>query len=157
VLDRNRLNVALSRAQCVAFVVGSAEQLADVPATTLRGMREVNSLCRLLELPSSPELKRVAARAVAAAGTTASPTGHDSGNDAPPTPVASPARVDRPVHSGDEANGNGADDEEVLAAAAAELEAQFKAVKLKEACRTAGLRVSGRKAELARRLAEHRR
>ena len=167
VLNRNRLNVALSRAQCVAFVVGSSEQLADAPVTTLRGMREVNSLCRLLELPSSPELTRVAARAAAAAGATTSAVvdryrhddadgaGHDGGNEAPTAPAASPAGVLWPGDSRDEANDDGADD--VVAAAAAELEAQFKLAELKKACRTAGLRVSGRKAELARRLAEHRR
>lgn len=48
VLNQNRLNVALSRAQCLAVVVGSAA-LADTPARTLQQQRELNTLCRVIE------------------------------------------------------------------------------------------------------------
>lgn len=48
VLNQNRLNVALSRAQCLAVVVGSP-RLADTPASSLDTARELNFLCRVLE------------------------------------------------------------------------------------------------------------
>ena len=48
VLNQNRLNVALSRAQCLALVVGSP-RLADTPPKTLQQQRELNVLCRIME------------------------------------------------------------------------------------------------------------
>ena len=47
--SRNRLNVAISRAKCLAFLVASP-RLLDVPCRTLDQMRMVNSLCRLVEV-----------------------------------------------------------------------------------------------------------
>ena len=48
VLDIRRLNVALSRAQCVAILVISPD-LASTPASSLSQMRALSFLCRLLE------------------------------------------------------------------------------------------------------------
>jgi uncharacterized protein len=47
--SRNRLNVAISRAQCLAYLVG-APRLLDVRCRTVDQMRLVNALCRLVEL-----------------------------------------------------------------------------------------------------------
>ena len=44
--SRNRLNVAISRAQCLAVVVASP-LLAEVPCRTVEQMRLVNTFCRL--------------------------------------------------------------------------------------------------------------
>ena len=44
--SKNRLNVAISRAQCLAIVVASP-LLAEVPCNTLEQMRLVNTFCRL--------------------------------------------------------------------------------------------------------------
>ncbi len=53
-LSRNRLNVAISRAQCLAYLVCSPT-LLDVDCKTIEHMRLANALCRLTELaePSS--------------------------------------------------------------------------------------------------------
>ncbi|MDQ3822067.1 MAG: TM0106 family RecB-like putative nuclease [Actinomycetota bacterium] len=47
--SRNRLNVAISRAQCLAYLVGSP-RLLDVRCRTVDQMRLVNALCRLVEM-----------------------------------------------------------------------------------------------------------
>jgi predicted RecB family nuclease len=47
--SRNRLNVAISRAQCLAYLVGSP-RLLDVRCRTVEQMRLVNALCRLVEV-----------------------------------------------------------------------------------------------------------
>jgi hypothetical protein len=48
-LSRNRLNVAVSRAQCLAYLVCSP-QLLEVDCRTIEEMRLANALCRFVEL-----------------------------------------------------------------------------------------------------------
>lgn len=48
-LSRNRLNVAVSRAQCLAYLACSPE-LLDVDCRTVEHMRLANALCRFVEL-----------------------------------------------------------------------------------------------------------
>jgi superfamily I DNA and/or RNA helicase len=48
-MSRNRLNVAVSRAQCLAYLV-CAPRLLDVSARTVSHMRLANALCRFVEL-----------------------------------------------------------------------------------------------------------
>jgi superfamily I DNA and/or RNA helicase len=47
--SRNRLNVAISRAQCLAYLVCSP-RLLDANCRTVEQMRLANALCRLVEL-----------------------------------------------------------------------------------------------------------
>jgi uncharacterized protein len=47
--SRNRLNVAVSRAQCLAVVVASP-RLLDVACRTPQQMQLVNALCRFVEM-----------------------------------------------------------------------------------------------------------
>ena len=47
--SRNRLNVAVSRAKCLAYVVASP-RLLDVRCRTVDQMRLANALCRLVEV-----------------------------------------------------------------------------------------------------------
>ena len=47
--SRNRLNVAISRAQCLAHVV-SSPRLLEARARTIEQMRLINALCRFVEL-----------------------------------------------------------------------------------------------------------
>ena len=55
VLNANRLNVALSRAQCLAIVVASP-QLTQARARTLERQRQLNFHCRVVEAGSpSPD------------------------------------------------------------------------------------------------------
>jgi uncharacterized protein len=51
--DRNRLNVAVSRARAIAIVVASPE-LLRAAARTPEQMRRVNALCRLVEVAAAP-------------------------------------------------------------------------------------------------------
>ena len=46
--SRNRLNVAISRAKCRAYLVASP-RLLDASCTTVEQMRLANALCRLVE------------------------------------------------------------------------------------------------------------
>jgi uncharacterized protein len=48
-LSRNRLNVAISRARCVAVVVASPG-LLEIDCTSIEQMRLVNALCRVAEI-----------------------------------------------------------------------------------------------------------
>ncbi len=48
-LSRNRLNVAISRARCLAYLVASP-RLLEVNARTIPQMRLANALCRFVEL-----------------------------------------------------------------------------------------------------------
>jgi len=50
--SRNRLNVAVSRARCLAYVVASP-RLLESRARTVEQMRLINALCRFVELASS--------------------------------------------------------------------------------------------------------
>ena len=52
--SRNRLNVAISRAQCLAYLVASP-RLLDVRCRTVEQMRLVNALCRLVEFAEEQE------------------------------------------------------------------------------------------------------
>ena len=54
--SRNRLNVAISRAQCLAYLVGSP-RLLDVRCRSVEQMRLVNALCRFVEVAESPPPK----------------------------------------------------------------------------------------------------
>jgi superfamily I DNA and/or RNA helicase len=50
--SRNRLNVAVSRARCLAYVVASP-RLLEVNCKTVDQMRLVNALCRFAEVAES--------------------------------------------------------------------------------------------------------
>ena len=51
-LSRNRLNVAISRARCLAYLVCSP-RLLEVNCHTIAQMRLANALCRFVELAGS--------------------------------------------------------------------------------------------------------
>jgi hypothetical protein len=51
--SRNRLNVAISRAQCLAILV-AGPKLLDVHCKTIEQMKLVNSLCRFVEMAYVP-------------------------------------------------------------------------------------------------------
>jgi predicted RecB family nuclease len=53
IMSRNRLNVAVSRAQCLAYLV-CAPALLDVECRTVDHMRLANALCRFVELADPP-------------------------------------------------------------------------------------------------------
>ena len=55
-LSRNRLNVAISRARCLAYLVASP-RLLEVNCHTIPQMRLANALCRFVEL-AGDEVKR---------------------------------------------------------------------------------------------------
>jgi hypothetical protein len=48
-LSRNRLNVAISRAQCLAYLVASP-RLLDASCKTIEQMRLANALCWFVEM-----------------------------------------------------------------------------------------------------------
>ncbi|MGI8574541.1 MAG: hypothetical protein ACR2MA_04195, partial [Egibacteraceae bacterium] len=52
--SRNRLNVAVSRARCLAVLVCSPE-LLHINCRSPEQMRLVNALCRLVELATGPD------------------------------------------------------------------------------------------------------
>jgi predicted RecB family nuclease len=52
-LSRNRLNVAISRARCLAYLVASP-RLLEVNCRTIPQMRLANALCRFVELARAP-------------------------------------------------------------------------------------------------------
>ena len=56
-LSRNRLNVAISRARCLAYLVASP-RLLEVNARTIAQMRLANALCRFVELADVADLSR---------------------------------------------------------------------------------------------------
>jgi hypothetical protein len=56
-LSRNRLNVAISRAQCLAYLVCSP-RLLEVDCKTIPHMRLANALCRFVELATCARTPR---------------------------------------------------------------------------------------------------
>src|SRR5262245_22091008 len=67
--SRNRLNVAVSRAMCLALVVASP-RLLESRARTIEQMRLINALCRSVEMAEA-EARRRRIRSWACSGTTA--------------------------------------------------------------------------------------
>jgi uncharacterized protein len=53
ILDRNRINVAISRAQCLAVVIADP-RIATTPAVSLDEMMLVNLFCKLSAPPYVP-------------------------------------------------------------------------------------------------------
>ncbi len=53
ILDRNRINVAISRAQCLAVVIADP-RIATTPAHSIEEMRLVNLFCKLASAGASP-------------------------------------------------------------------------------------------------------
>jgi uncharacterized protein len=61
--SRNRLNVAISRARCLAVLVCSP-RLLDIHAKSIEQMRLVNALCRFAEVAKDqPQQRQVGAAA----------------------------------------------------------------------------------------------
>ncbi len=60
-LSRNRLNVAISRARCLAYLVASP-RLLEVNARTIPQMRLANALCRFVELADGRATERALSR-----------------------------------------------------------------------------------------------
>jgi uncharacterized protein len=55
--SRNRLNVAVSRARCLAYVVAASPRLLDTECRTVEQMKLVNALCRFAEVADEQALK----------------------------------------------------------------------------------------------------
>jgi uncharacterized protein len=55
--SRNRLNVAVSRAKCLAYVVASP-RLLETRCRTVEQMRLVNALCRFVEMADAARSER---------------------------------------------------------------------------------------------------
>jgi uncharacterized protein len=55
--SRNRLNVAVSRAKCLAYVVASP-RLLETSCKTVEQMRLVNALCRFVEMAEAARSER---------------------------------------------------------------------------------------------------
>ena len=53
--SRNRLNVAVSRAKCLAYVVASP-RLLEASCRTVEQMRLVNALCRFVEIAEAQDV-----------------------------------------------------------------------------------------------------
>jgi uncharacterized protein len=49
ILDKNRINVAISRAQCLAVVVGDA-RIQNTPVSSIRELELVNNYCRIVRV-----------------------------------------------------------------------------------------------------------
>jgi uncharacterized protein len=52
--SRNRLNVAVSRARCLAYIVASP-RLLDTECRTVEQIKLVNALCRFVEVAEEQE------------------------------------------------------------------------------------------------------
>lgn len=69
--SRNRLNVAVSRARCLAYIVASP-RLLESDARTIEQMRLVNALCRFVEIAGEQASKRPASGSGQSAASSAS-------------------------------------------------------------------------------------
>ncbi|HVG01974.1 MAG TPA: hypothetical protein VM842_03745, partial [Nitrospira sp.] len=56
ILDRNRVNVAISRAQCLAVVVADPRIAGSIPGS-LEEMTLLNLFCKLLDTPGGTQPK----------------------------------------------------------------------------------------------------
>jgi uncharacterized protein len=59
ILDTNRINVAISRAQCLAVVVGDA-RIQNTPVSSIRELELVNNYCRIVRVGAASSEQRTA-------------------------------------------------------------------------------------------------